>query len=104
MSNCIIVTPPHDFKKLSRWYYLVQEFIKYEFVAVIYGITYTPNFINFRPTIVLLLNAYRRISDAQTLDSVGLGLVGFVMRMRRGSWAMASSLLHDFKQLSRWYY
>jgi hypothetical protein len=34
-----IITPVHNFKQPSRWYYRVQEVKKYEYVVVTYGIT-----------------------------------------------------------------
>jgi hypothetical protein len=46
--NGFIIIPHHEFEQPSHWYYPVQQDIKYEIGVVTYGITSTPNFINFR--------------------------------------------------------
>jgi hypothetical protein len=38
MDNGIIITPPHDFKQISRWYFHVQLLTKYTFGVIICGI------------------------------------------------------------------
>jgi hypothetical protein len=54
-----VIIPLHNFKQPSRWWNRVEEAIKYESGVVTYGITFIPNFINFRPAILQLLNFIR---------------------------------------------
>jgi hypothetical protein len=58
-----VITPPHDFRQPSRWYYRVQKVAKYEFGEITYGITSIPNCMYILTDIIWLLNAYRRTSQ-----------------------------------------
>jgi hypothetical protein len=72
--------PPHDFKQQPRWYYRVQKRIKYDIGVVTCGITSIPNFMNFRPAILWLLNAFKQIPNVKhwvVLDLVTLSWVKF---------------------------
>jgi hypothetical protein len=60
MANVIII-PPREFENPLRLYYAVQEVRKYVLRVVTYGIASEPNFMNFRPAILQLLNLYRRV-------------------------------------------
>jgi hypothetical protein len=65
MGNGVITIPTHDFKQQSRWYYQVWEVKRYEFRAVIYGITSIPNFVKILTDIVQLFSAHRQISQVK---------------------------------------
>jgi hypothetical protein len=47
MGSGIVITPPHELKQPSRWYYRVHEVTKHEFGIVTCGIKSTTNFIKF---------------------------------------------------------
>jgi hypothetical protein len=96
MGSRNIISPPHDFKQSSRWYYRVQERIKYVPGVVTYGITSIPNFMNFRPDILQLMRPtdirhkcwVRVVYDANAQIMVNDVIIP----------------PHDLKQPSRWYH
>jgi hypothetical protein len=51
MGNGVII-PLHDFEQLSRWYYREKKGLNYVTGVLAYGITFMPNFMNFRPAIL----------------------------------------------------
>jgi hypothetical protein len=69
-----VITPPHDFKQLSRWYYRLNKIKKYAIEVITYGIKSIPNFMKILAGITLLLNAHKSISQVKfKLGSVRLG-------------------------------
>jgi hypothetical protein len=75
----VIIIPPHEFDHPSCWCYKLQEVKKYECGVVVYGITSIPNFINFRPAILVIECVQTGFSN----KVVRLGKVRLVMRIRR---------------------
>jgi hypothetical protein len=73
MYSCVIIIPPHDLKHTSRYYFRVQEDMKYSNGIITYNITSIQNFINSKLAL-FLLNSSKRIPVVKTLDKVKLGV------------------------------
>jgi hypothetical protein len=63
--------PPYDFKQQSRRDYKSLEIRKHWSGAATYGKTSKPNVINFRPSIIQLSKAHKRISIVKGLVTMG---------------------------------
>jgi hypothetical protein len=68
MRNGVVIDPPHDFKQPSPYYYKVWKHKMCDSGEFTYGIISIPNFMNFRPASLLLLNAYGRMDGSDLVE------------------------------------